>query len=231
MNSDETSLAASNESSHVGVLTEAFQRILNNVAGEDSAREGLLDTPNRAARAMEYLTSGYQQSAQDIVEGAIFQFGSNDMVLMKEIAVYSLCEHHLLPFFGKVHIAYYPKDRRVVGLSKLPRLVDVYTRRLQMQERLTQEIGQALDEHLGTRGVAVLMECRHLCMEMRGVERTNATTVTRFQSGLFQDHTKWSEFIACTHGEGAATAASRTDSQMSTNSVVVNQHVDVDLVD
>jgi GTP cyclohydrolase I len=157
--------------------------------GEDPGREGLLRTPGRVHRAWRYLTQGYGRNPEEILRTAVFQEECNEMVLVREIEVYSLCEHHLLPFFGKCHVAYLPRGR-VVGLSKLARLVDAFARRLQVQERLTTQIAQALQTALDPLGVGVVMEARHLCMMMRGVEKQNSLAVTSCLLGEFETNPK-----------------------------------------
>ena len=164
--------------------------------GENPKREGLLKTPERVFKAYEFLTSGYKQNAKDILNGALFDSSNNEMVLVRDIEFYSLCEHHLLPFFGRVHCAYIP-DKKVVGLSKIPRLVDMFARRLQIQEQLTEQIADALSEHIGAKGVGVVVEARHFCMQMRGVQKANATTTTSALRGLFlKDERTRKEFFA-----------------------------------
>jgi GTP cyclohydrolase I len=157
--------------------------------GEDSIREGLIKTPERVAKAMQFLTQGYDINPSEILESAMFSEDYSQMVLIKEIEFYSLCEHHLLPFFGKAHIAYIP-DGKTVGLSKVPRVVDAFSRRLQVQERLTNEIRDCIQNTLKPKGVAVVMEARHLCMQMRGVEKQNSMTTTSAFSGAFLDSEK-----------------------------------------
>jgi len=152
--------------------------------GEDASREGLLKTPERAAKAMQFLTQGYSQDAAEILRSAMFREDYSEMVLVKDIEVYSLCEHHILPFFGKAHIAYIPNGH-IVGLSKLPRVVDVYARRLQVQERLTIEVRDVIQETLKPLGVAVVIEARHMCMMMRGVQKQNSVTTTSAFTGQF----------------------------------------------
>ena len=153
--------------------------------GEDPEREGLLDTPARFAKAFRYLTRGYEQDVGKILNDALFTVDYDEMVIVRDIDVYSLCEHHLMPFFGKAHVGYVPRGK-VIGLSKIPRMVDVFARRLQVQERLTQQIAETIQEVIDPKGVAVVLECQHLCVKMRGVERQNATMVTSSMLGYFR---------------------------------------------
>ncbi|MBO0687200.1 MAG: GTP cyclohydrolase I FolE [Candidatus Dormibacteraeota bacterium] len=153
--------------------------------GEDPARQGLVETPGRVARSLRYLTEGYGLDAHSAVAGALFDQDYDEMVLVREIPFFSLCEHHLLPFFGVAHVAYLPRGR-VVGLSKIPRLVDVFAHRLQLQERMTRQVAEALEEVTNAKGVAVVVEARHLCMEMRGVEKVGGQTVTSCMLGYFR---------------------------------------------
>ena len=157
--------------------------------GEDPDREGLKNTPRRVEKAMRFLTSGYQADVDAIINDALFTVDYNEMVIVKDIDFYSLCEHHLLPFFGKCHIAYIPKGR-VIGLSKIPRLVDVFARRLQLQERLTSQIAETIREKVQPMGVAVVIEGTHLCMSMRGVEKQNSFAVTSAMHGIFRDNAR-----------------------------------------
>ncbi|KAA2240542.1 GTP cyclohydrolase I FolE [Chitinophaga agrisoli] len=162
--------------------------------GEDAEREGLLKTPERLAKAMQFLTEGYQQDAKAILQGAKFTEAYSEMVIVKDIELYSLCEHHMLPFFGKAHVAYIPNGY-ITGLSKLARVVDVFARRLQVQERLTHQILDAIQETLQPQGVAVVIEAQHLCMMMRGVQKQNSVTTTSAFSGQFGDGTTRAEFM------------------------------------
>ena len=165
---------------------EQLTRELLRALGEDPEREGLLKTPERVAKAMAFLTSGYRTDMSKLINGAIFTQTTNSMVIVKNIEVYSLCEHHILPFFGRCHIGYIPTGR-VFGVSKLARLVDMYARRLQLQERLTEQVSQAVMESIDARGVGVMIEARHPCMMMRGVEKQNSEMVTSSVLGTFRD--------------------------------------------
>jgi len=177
-------------------LEGLFTKILESL-GEDPSRQGLVKTPHRAAKAMEFLTSGYRQSVDEILNGAIFDEDYDEMVIVKEIEFYSLCEHHILPFWGKCHVGYLPR-KRIVGLSKIPRIVDMFSRRLQVQERLTREIAESLETALDPRGVAVVMEGRHLCMMARGVEKQAPVMTTNVMRGTFrEDSSTRAEFLRC----------------------------------
>ncbi len=163
--------------------------------GEDPNREGLVKTPERFAKAIQYLTKGYNEDPAEVLNGALFTVDYDEMVIVKDIEMFSLCEHHMLPFFGKVHIAYIPKGK-VLGLSKLPRLVEVFARRLQVQERLTVEIAEAIQHAIHPLGVGVVIEARHLCMMMRGVEKQHSATVTSSMLGAFRAQQTRQEFLA-----------------------------------
>ena len=175
-------------------LDSLYKEIIRGV-GEDPDREGLLDTPSRAARAMEYLTRGYRQTTDAVVNNAIFESDNEEMILVKNIELYSLCEHHLLPFIGKCHVAYIPTGK-VIGLSKIARIVDMYARRLQIQENLTKQIADTLMDAIRPAGVGVIIEAQHLCMMMRGVEKQNSMMTTSMMLGSFRtdDRTR-SEFL------------------------------------
>ncbi|ADV50742.1 GTP cyclohydrolase I FolE [Cellulophaga sp. E16_2] len=170
-----------------------YKTIIEGV-GEDITREGLVKTPERAAKAMLYLTQGYQQDPVAILKGAMFKEDYDDMVIIKDIELYSLCEHHMLPFFGKAHIAYIPNGH-IVGLSKIPRVVDVFSRRLQVQERLTHDILECLNDTLKPKGVAVVIEASHMCMMMRGVQKQNSVTTTSGFRGQFEKQETRNEFL------------------------------------
>jgi GTP cyclohydrolase I len=174
-------------------VKNGFSRIIDEI-GEDVYREGLLKTPERAAKAMLYLTQGYKQDAEKILRGAMFKEDYDDMVIIKSIELYSLCEHHMLPFFGKAHIAYIPNGH-IVGLSKIPRVVDVFARRLQVQERLTHDILECINNTLKPKGVAVVIEASHMCMMMRGVQKQNSVTTTSGFRGQFQKIETRNEFL------------------------------------
>jgi len=184
----------------IASLSGSVRNILETI-GEDPDREGLLKTPERVAKAQLFLTQGYQQSAEDILKSAVFEEQYDEMILVKDIELYSMCEHHMVPFFGKAHVAYIP-DQHIVGLSKIPRVVDVFARRLQVQERLTLQIRQAIESALKPQGVAVVIEATHLCMVMRGVQKQNSVTTTSSMSGPFMNnvHTR-AEFIKLINGK------------------------------
>ncbi|MFA8343095.1 MAG: GTP cyclohydrolase I FolE [Rhodothermaceae bacterium] len=166
--------------------TEGLVTSLLTEIGEDPNREGLIKTPHRVAKAYEFLTQGYKQNVDEILNGAIFTQKYDEMVLVKDIDFFSMCEHHILPFFGKMHVAYIPNGK-VVGLSKIPRLVDMFARRLQIQERLTRQVAEVIQEYLDPLGVAVVAEAQHMCMMMRGVEKQNSVTTTSAMLGAFHD--------------------------------------------
>jgi GTP cyclohydrolase IA len=172
------------------LYTELITRL-----GEDPNREGLLKTPERTEQAMTFLTKGYQEDADKILRGALFEVDYDEMVIVRDIEVFSLCEHHMLPFFGKVHVAYIPKGK-VIGLSKIPRLVEVFARRLQVQERLTRQIADAIQDAIDPQGVGVVIEARHLCMMMRGVEKQHSSTVTSAMVGVFHQQNTRAEFLS-----------------------------------
>ncbi len=175
-------------------MEKQFASILKEI-GEDLGREGLVDTPKRAAEAFRFLNRGYNQSLEMVLNGAIFQADTEDMVIVKDIELYSLCEHHLLPFIGKCHVGYLPNGK-VLGLSKVARIVDMYGRRLQIQEKLTKQIADAIQEAVGAKGVAVVIEAKHLCMMMRGVEKQNSVMTTSVMLGIFREHfSSRSEFL------------------------------------
>lgn len=174
-------------------VKERYKSIIEDL-GEDVNREGLLKTPERASKAMQFLTQGYGQDAAEILKSAMFKESYNEMVIVKDIEVYSLCEHHILPFFGKAHIAYIPNGQ-IVGLSKLPRIVDVFARRLQVQERLTQQILDCINDTLQPQGVAVVIEASHMCMMMRGVQKQNSVTTTSGFRGQFEKIETRNEFL------------------------------------
>lgn len=180
-----------------------FQTIVRRMLealGEDPDREGLVKTPERVEKSLKWLTRGYEQSVADAVGDAVFEEPHNSMILVRDIDFYSLCEHHMLPFFGRAHVAYIP-DGRIVGLSKLPRIVDIFARRLQVQERLTDQIADAIQEVLAPHGVGVLVEATHLCMAMRGVEKQNSRTVTSAVRGIFRsDIRSRDEFLRLVQG-------------------------------
>lgn len=179
-------------------LEELVRRQLS-MLGEDPTRAGLIKTPQRVANSLTWLTRGYGQTAEGVIGDALFEESHESMVMVRDIELYSLCEHHMLPFFGKAHIAYIPAGR-IVGLSKLARVVDVFARRLQVQERLTEEIASALERVLAPAGVAVLIECEHLCMMMRGVEKQNSRTITSAVRGVFREDARTrDEFLRLAH--------------------------------
>ncbi len=176
-------------------MEKHFKQIIE-ILGEDINRAGLKDTPKRAAAALQFLTQGYQQSIEKIVNGALFESDSDEMIIVKNIELYSLCEHHLLPFLGKCHVAYIPKGK-IIGLSKIPRIVDMFARRLQVQEKLTKQIAETILQATGALGVGVIIEAQHLCMMMRGVEKQNSEMTTSVMLGSFrEDRRTRSEFLS-----------------------------------
>jgi GTP cyclohydrolase I len=174
-------------------LAKSYTSVLTTI-GEDITREGILKTPTRAAKAMQFLTHGYDLNPAEILKSAMFKDDYSQMVIVKDIEIYSMCEHHLLPFFGKAHIAYIPNGH-IVGLSKIPRVADAFARRLQVQERLTTEILDCIQETLNPLGVAVVIECKHLCMSMRGIQKQNSVTTTSAFTGAFENDITRAEFI------------------------------------
>jgi GTP cyclohydrolase I len=175
-------------------MNELYKDLLSRI-GEDPGREGLLDTPERAAKAMEFLTKGYRQKLEDVINDAVFTVDDNHMIIVRDIELYSLCEHHMLPFFGKCHIGYIPEGK-VLGVSKLARIVDLFARRLQIQERLTNQVASSIMDTVAPEGVGVVIEAQHLCMMMRGVEKQNSCMVTSAMLGSFrQDQSTRNEFL------------------------------------
>jgi len=181
---------------------EMYREILRRL-GEDPKRDGLLRTPERVEKSMAFLTKGYQEDAGKILRGAMFDVDYDEMVIVKDVEMFSLCEHHMLPFFGKVHVAYIPNGK-VIGLSKIPRLVEVFARRLQVQERLTREIADTIQEAIQPQGVGVVIEARHLCMMMRGIEKQHSSTVTSAMVGCFREKETRTEFLSLVRGNGNA---------------------------
>ena len=176
-------------------LQQIYAELLARI-GEDPTRDGLLNTPKRMEKSMAFLTQGYTQSVDEVLHGALFDVHYDEMVIVKDIEFYSQCEHHLLPFFGRAHVAYVPNGK-VIGLSKIPRIIDVFSRRLQVQERLTQQVAAAIDEAIHPQGVGVILEAQHLCMMMRGVEKQNSSTVTSAMLGVFKSQVQTrNEFLS-----------------------------------
>jgi len=188
-----------------GFSTQEMYREILSRLGEDPNREGLLATPERVEKAMAFLTKGYDQDSAQILRGAMFDVDYDEMVIVKDIEMFSLCEHHLLPFFGKVHVAYIPKGK-VIGLSKIPRLVEVFARRLQLQERLTRQIAEAIQDAIAPQGVGVVIEARHLCIMMRGIEKQHSSTVTSAMVGCFRQKETRTEFLTLVRGQGNGAA-------------------------
>jgi GTP cyclohydrolase I len=189
----------------VSLTGATFQELLREMLvrlGEDPGRDGLTRTPDRMQRTLEYLTKGYREVPEKLLQGALFNVDYDEMVIVKDIEMFSLCEHHLLPFFGKVHVAYIPKGR-VIGLSKLPRLIDIFARRLQVQERLTTQIAETIQRAIEPQGVGVVIEARHLCMMMRGVEKQHSSAVTSSMLGVFREEQQTrEEFLSLIRGKG-----------------------------
>jgi len=184
-----------NEEGLSGFSTQEIYREILARLGEDPNRDGLASTPARVEKSLAFLTKGYNENPTQILRGALFDVDYDEMVIVKDIEMFSLCEHHMLPFFGKVHVAYIPK-RKVIGLSKIPRLVEVFARRLQVQERLTRQIADAIQEAIAPQGVGVVIEARHLCMMMRGIEKQHSSTVTSAMVGCFRQKESRTEFLA-----------------------------------
>ena len=179
----------------IGKIEEITKQLLEEI-GEDPNREGLIKTPNRVSKAWEFFSKGYKENLDIIINGAIFEEDARDMVIVRDIEFFSLCEHHLIPFFGKAHVGYIPNGK-VIGLSKIPRIIDMFSRRLQVQERLTHQIADAINSALNPKGVSVVMEGRHMCMQMRGVEKQNSFTSTSAMSGQFRKSAETrSEFLS-----------------------------------
>jgi GTP cyclohydrolase IA len=189
----------------VSLTSASFEELLRELIvrlGEDPDRDGLTRTPERMQRSLEYLTKGYREDPEKLLKGALFNVDYDEMVIVKDIEMFSLCEHHLLPFFGKVHVAYIPKGK-VIGLSKLPRLIDIFARRLQVQERLTTQIAETIQHAIEPQGVGVVIEARHLCMMMRGVEKQHSAAVTSSMLGAFREEKETrDEFLALIRGKG-----------------------------
>jgi GTP cyclohydrolase I len=189
----------------VSLTSASMQELLREMIvrlGEDPGRDGLMRTPERMQRSLEYLTKGYREDPEKLLKGALFNVDYDEMVIVKDIEMFSLCEHHLLPFFGKVHVAYIPKGK-VIGLSKLPRLIDIFARRLQLQERLTTQIAETIQRAIEPQGVGVVIEARHLCMMMRGVEKQHSAAVTSSMLGAFRAEKETrDEFLALIRGKG-----------------------------
>jgi GTP cyclohydrolase I len=178
--------------------TQEMVRELLGRLGEDPNRDGLLATPLRVEKSLAFLTKGYKEDPAQVLHGALFDVDYDEMVIVKDVEIFSLCEHHMLPFFGKVHVAYIPKGK-VIGLSKIPRLVEVYARRLQVQERLTRQVADAIQDAIHPQGVGVIVEARHLCMMMRGIEKQHSSTVTSAMVGCFRNKETRSEFLSLVH--------------------------------
>ena len=198
----ETPAQVAAECAHVelgqATMQQIYAELLSRI-GEDPARDGLVNTPMRMEKSMAFLTRGYTQSVAEVLHGALFDVDYDEMVIVKDIEFYSLCEHHLLPFFGKAHVAYLPQGK-VVGLSKIPRIIDVFARRLQVQERLTHQVAEAINDAIQPQGVGVVIEAQHLCMMMRGVEKQSSKTVTSAMLGVFKSQLQTrNEFLSLVH--------------------------------
>ena len=180
---------------------ELYREMLSRL-GEDPKRDGLLATPGRIEKSMAFLTKGYEEDPAKILRGALFDVDYDEMVIVKDVEMFSLCEHHMLPFFGKVHVAYIPKGK-VIGLSKIPRLVEVFARRLQVQERLTRQVADAIEDAIHPQGVGVVIEARHLCMMMRGIEKQHSSTVTSAMVGVFRQKETRAEFLSLVRQPGS----------------------------
>jgi GTP cyclohydrolase I len=194
----ETPAQLAHQSAHVPLAQASMQQIyaeLLSRIGEDPARDGLVNTPTRMEKSMTFLTRGYNESIEKVLHGALFDVDYDEMVIVKDIEMFSLCEHHMLPFFGRVHVAYIPNGK-VIGLSKIPRLIEVFARRLQVQERLTRQIADAIQDAIQPQGVGVVIEARHLCMMMRGIEKQRSSTVTSAMVGCFRQKETRSEFLS-----------------------------------
>lgn len=193
-----------NESALKDASTQDLVREILSRIGEDPSRDGLIATPGRVEKALGHLTKGYKEDPNQILREALFDVDYDEMVIVKDVEMYSLCEHHMLPFFGKVHVAYIPNGK-VVGLSKIARLVEVFARRLQVQERMTRQIADAIQEAIAPQGVGVVIEARHLCMMMRGIEKQNSSTVTSAMVGVFQKKETRTEFLSLVRASGHTT--------------------------
>ena len=200
---EELTLAEPGTTEQRETIAEHMRGILETI-GEDPNRDGLIRTPERMEKAMAFLTRGYKQDINEVLHGALFDVDYDEMVIVKDVEFFSMCEHHLLPFFGKAHVAYVPNGK-VIGLSKIPRLVDVFSRRLQVQERLTRQIGEAITDAINPQGVAVILEAQHLCMMMRGVEKQHSFTVTSAMLGVFKTQLQTrNEFLSLVRRNGSS---------------------------
>ncbi len=195
--------AAERDAGLGNITTQEMYREILGRLGEDPDRDGLLQTPSRVEKSMAFLTKGYQEDPGKILRGALFEVDYDEMVIVKDIEMFSLCEHHMLPFFGKVHVAYIPNGK-VIGLSKIARLVEVFARRLQVQERLTRQIADTIQEAIHPQGVGVVIEARHLCMMMRGIEKQNSSTVTSAMVGCFRQKETRAEFLSLVRQSGSS---------------------------